>query len=371
VDIWILTQRDDGKFYAWLLTSNGWASPPAPTTVSSGTAPLPTTAKFGDGCMKPSNEGSKIAVAYGGIVAWKEWQIYDFNKSTGQLTQSLILPAPPGQKPYDISFSPNDKVLYATCWNTGCYQYNLAAGTSADIIGSQFLVGPAQQGIQLGPDGKIYISISQGDPSHLDVINSPDSVGVACSYALQAYTFPPLKQVLMVLPNIPMNVFLNKLKVNLGPDQTICKGTTLTLNPGVTDPGSSSFLWSDSSTAPTLTISDTGTYWVKVCDSYDTIKIASKTCQPTLEVPNIFTPNGDGANDLFSASVSENIESMETTIYDRWGKEVFKTANTKIDWDGKNKNGTEENDGTYFYMITYSGKDQVSHTQKGNLLLVR
>ena len=91
------------------------------------------------------------------------------------------------------------------------------------------------------------------------------------------------------------------------------------------------------------------------------------------EVPNVFTPNGDGVNDFFFLKTA-SLESIDAYIYDRWGRMVFKTEGAtagNISWDGKNPAGKDAPDGTYFYIIKAKGKDGKEFNQKGNLSLFR
>jgi gliding motility-associated-like protein len=71
--------------------------------------------------------------------------------------------------------------------------------------------------------------------------------------------------------------------------------------------------------------------------------------QPTkeLEIPNIFTPNGDGFNDVFEYKNQEDWD-IETQIFNRWGELLFSEKN--INWDGKYK-GKKVSEGVYFYKI--------------------
>jgi gliding motility-associated-like protein len=91
-----------------------------------------------------------------------------------------------------------------------------------------------------------------------------------------------------------------------------------------------------------------------------------------LEVPNVFTPNGDGSNDIFFLKAS-NLTEITALIYDRWGNKVYElTSNTgNIAWDGKNQVGKDVAEGTYFYIITAKGKEGVDYKTKGNLSLYR
>jgi gliding motility-associated-like protein len=75
---------------------------------------------------------------------------------------------------------------------------------------------------------------------------------------------------------------------------------------------------------------------------------------PTFYIPNAFTPNGDGVNDVFHP-FGNNIDTddYEMTIYDRWGKMVFKTTNLNTAWDGKSQysDDTAIKQGVYVYVI--------------------
>lgn len=66
--------------------------------------------------------------------------------------------------------------------------------------------------------------------------------------------------------------------------------------------------------------------------------------------PNIFTPNGDGSNDLFTFVHHENIQELNIVILNRWGNVVFESNETNFNWNGKVMNSGEEcTEGVYFY----------------------
>jgi gliding motility-associated-like protein len=66
-----------------------------------------------------------------------------------------------------------------------------------------------------------------------------------------------------------------------------------------------------------------------------------------IEIPNIFTPNGDGYNDVFEYKNQEDWD-IETQIFNRWGELLFSESNEN--WDGKYK-GKKVSEGVYFYKI--------------------
>jgi gliding motility-associated-like protein len=71
-----------------------------------------------------------------------------------------------------------------------------------------------------------------------------------------------------------------------------------------------------------------------------------------VEVPNVFSPNGDGINEMFSLIIS-NAKSIEAIIIDRWGNKMFEITDLNSKWDGKNKSGQSQSDGVYFYIIKF------------------
>ncbi|MBK6953855.1 MAG: gliding motility-associated C-terminal domain-containing protein [Crocinitomicaceae bacterium] len=76
---------------------------------------------------------------------------------------------------------------------------------------------------------------------------------------------------------------------------------------------------------------------------------------PLVFIPlNIFTPDGDGVNDLFSFNYkADAVASFECVIVDRWGIMMFEMDDIADAWDGKDKNGSPCTNGVYFY--TYEG----------------
>ncbi len=96
-----------------------------------------------------------------------------------------------------------------------------------------------------------------------------------------------------------------------------------------------------------------GCYYVTSIDingneSLPSDTVCLKNC-PFYVLPNTFTPNNDGSNDLFKPLVNIFITAIDLKIYNQWGNLVHETQNPEINWDGKNQNGSELPDGTYYY----------------------
>ncbi|WP_180327175.1 gliding motility-associated C-terminal domain-containing protein [Labilibaculum manganireducens] len=90
-----------------------------------------------------------------------------------------------------------------------------------------------------------------------------------------------------------------------------------------------------------------------------------------VQVPNVFTPNGDGRNDIFRVK-SQSLKSFSGTIINRWGRVVFSWKNPDEGWNGK-INGKWATPGTYFYVITATGREEQKkkYTKKGSFMLIR
>ena len=83
-------------------------------------------------------------------------------------------------------------------------------------------------------------------------------------------------------------------------------------------------------------------------------------------IPNVFTPNGDGINDVFSISGLDKCSPYSIKIYDRWGILIFETEKTGFAWDGTTSAGIKAVEGVYYYVFTNS-----STIQTGFVTLLR
>ncbi len=70
-----------------------------------------------------------------------------------------------------------------------------------------------------------------------------------------------------------------------------------------------------------------------------------------LRVPNVFTPNDDGVNDLFKVFYNGDAV-LDISIFTRTGTRVFNMKAPSISWDGRNSSGALVSPGTYYYVIT-------------------
>lgn len=97
---------------------------------------------------------------------------------------------------------------------------------------------------------------------------------------------------------------------------------------------------------------------------------------PNFSLPNTFTPDGNGSNDLFIPYPFCFIESIELNIFNRWGQLVFETNDPNINWKGENRNGKELPSGTYYYTCKVfeqrvSGTEEAAGLLNGYIDLIR
>lgn len=162
-----------------------------------------------------------------------------------------------------------------------------------------------------------------------------------------------------------------------GPDHEITLGETVVL--GGNSTSGVNYLWSPSnglndnqSMNPQANPSTSQSYVLRVynnfgCDDFDTVRVIVN--KPTvIVVPNLISPNGDGANDTWDLSSLPAIDNAIITVYSRWGKEVFRSEGYQHDWGGTYE-GEPLPEGTYVYVIEFlqDGLDIV----KGNLQIIR
>jgi len=153
-------------------------------------------------------------------------------------------------------------------------------------------------------------------------------------------------------------------------DSVMCIGTVYMAyaqqNPTVDE-----LVWSTGITGPQSAIPAPGTYWVtgtNVCHSYtDTIHIGGIVCD--VQAPNIIVLSSQAGNNLFFVN-ADGVKEFSCRIMNRWGNTIYDFNDVHGAWDGRGKNGTTVEEGTYFYEIEatyYSGHK----TQKQGFVQVK
>jgi gliding motility-associated-like protein len=104
------------------------------------------------------------------------------------------------------------------------------------------------------------------------------------------------------------------------------------------------------------------------CVAYDEVCV-EVTKYHNVYIPNVFTPNADGKNDIFLV-YGTGISKVEMTIFDRWGEKLYFSADQLKGWDGTYK-GIDVKQDVYPYLITYTALDGKKHTKTGHVTLMK
>lgn len=160
----------------------------------------------------------------------------------------------------------------------------------------------------------------------------------------------------------------------------ICPGDVLTLD--ASQLFDAQYSWNTGASVPSIDVVMPGEYMVTVMTPCYTISnvadvIAAVDCEPVTQffIPNVFSPNGDDINEVFTVQFNDGAEVISVTgdIFDRWGNLVFSSQEQPFSWDGA-FNGKLMNPGVYVYRFTlvYSnGLSVVTKQLTGDITLMR
>ena len=163
---------------------------------------------------------------------------------------------------------------------------------------------------------------------------------------------------------------LNKL--NIPTDTVLCTNSSLVLAPVI-----DGITYSINGAINTdVTINKQGNYSIIATDNYGCqrtfkINVVEQKCSDCeLSLPNAFTPNGDGRNDIFKAKLFCNFSEFDFKIFNRWGEKIFESQNSNRGWDGTYL-GNKMLPDVYVYFINYKTASHVIKTAKGTVILIR
>lgn len=138
---------------------------------------------------------------------------------------------------------------------------------------------------------------------------------------------------------------------------------------------SGTFVWDTGDNTSSISVSpqQTTTYCATLttasgCTNTDCITIIVMDIS-TLYIPNVFTPNNDGVNDIFYIP-SSNIVEFELQIFNRWGQLLFEADQVLKGWDGTFK-GQVVPDGVYVYILKAKGADNVLYNKTGHITILK
>ena len=158
----------------------------------------------------------------------------------------------------------------------------------------------------------------------------------------------------------------------LSADNEICSDDSIDIMP---HQSFNEYLWSTGSVKSSIKIDKPGTYWLNVkdknsCAGSDTIIILQKNCDVHFFVPNAFSPNNDGVNDIFKPIITGKVSDYYFAIYNRFGQMVFSSTTTDTGWNGTLK-GKTQNSGVFVWHCRYKIKDKVAKIVNGSVLLIQ
>lgn len=160
--------------------------------------------------------------------------------------------------------------------------------------------------------------------------------------------------------------------ISLGGNISKCSEDTLRWD--ISFPNSQ-YLWQDGTTLPIYYATNAGLYSYTVNNYCGTskgiINLSTHPCLCMVDVPNIFSPNGDGINDEFKPIFSCTPSFYHLMIFDRNGEPIFETKDSNESWKGKYK-GKQVPIGTYYFVLTIKGvSDPIMREKSGGITVIR
>lgn len=158
-------------------------------------------------------------------------------------------------------------------------------------------------------------------------------------------------------------------------DLDVGSSATLIIRP--TSPNAT-FFWLSPLKASTqrVTVTRVGNYFVRIsnpegCVLIDTARVVVR-CEPRIYIPDIFSPNGDGRNDVLDV-YGDHLTDFELKIFNRWGEVIFHTTDMNQKWDGTYR-GTSYPPMSYPYVVSFKSEffpNRPRASQRGAVLLIK
>lgn len=215
------------------------------------------------------------------------------------------------------------------------------------------------------------------------VANPVATPSITTSYRVVGYDgfncFTDTAFVMVAVGNFPT--------VNLGPDLTLATGTIHPLNSTISNGPIAQWLWQPTTDLscsncplPLATIKKNITYTVRVataygCSATDTISFKTFCENSQVFIPNAFTPDGDGINDVLMVRGKGIAMVKHFRVFNRWGELVFERSNfppniPSFGWNGKVK-GVEGPPDVYVYTAEVICENGTAYVYKGNTSIIK
>ena len=285
---------------------------------------------------------------------------------------------------------PNSTTLYLKVFNGDCevIQSTIVSVSTLNIVVPETVLAcfgdPVQIGLQVAPTNCTFTwspveYIISGSNSSSPVVDPP----VNTTFFVTVTNSNQCQKLVSIPVIVQSGTFLNSINawcihphIFLG-ESTLLESTLLTDNVY-------QYSWTPSLNLATpfqhntnASPTETTLYTIKVTDIFGcfktdtvTIFVTERICdEPFIFIPNAFTPNGDGINDVLYVR-SDIIESFTFRIYNRLGELIFETSSTSIGWDGKYK-GEKCTPGVYDYYLEGICNNKEIILKKGNITLIK
>lgn len=312
------------------------------------------------------------------------------NDCNGIITANAI----GGNAPYSFLWSNTETTQTITGLCAGTYSVTITDSDGCEVLGQYILDQPAPLHINTlvtnipceeACIGKIQLSVTGGTSPYTYMWNNGQISNPATGLCEGSY------QVTVTDVNDcqiaeTASVFIDYIYQNVNvwaDDDTLWDGQSTLLHatniPGV-DYSWTPVTWLNNPNSNSPEVSPPpGTYWYYVflddgngCIYTDSVRIVvlDVFCyDPYLYLPNAFSPDNDGVNDILYVR-GIYIEELEFLIFDRWGNLVFETRDQSIGWDGT-YNGKKLDPGVFAYYLKIVCYNKVNYVKKGNITLIR
>lgn len=301
-----------------------------------------------------------------------------------------VIPLPNLNLPPTLQFCPGntatlnagnwDTVLWSTQETTGSIDatetgyYSVIATengcSSSDSVWVEEIDMPL---INLGPDQSICagttIELNTGISVTWNDALLADSIVIAAAGAYYAsYTEGPC-----TVSDTMQVVVLPLPEANLGPDITGCIDTPVVISAFAEV--NSSYNWNTFETTSSIEVIEPGLYTVTTANSCgeaeDVIEVFFEDCSYQIFIPNTFTPDKDGINDVWQISTFR-VKSFTIRVFNRWGDLLFTSQSSKDAWTGETYNGNHYvQDGSYAYHISFETEDGEVGERTGHVNIIR
>jgi gliding motility-associated-like protein len=368
-----------------------WSSGSNTNTINihaTATASYSVTVTDANSCTKSST--ATVTVIPTMILSAKSTEISCYGYSDG----AINLTANSGLPPYTYLWNtnaanPNPRGLMAGPYSVTVTDQAGCSATASSTITSPPLLGLTSSFTDptcssMPDNGSITLDVTGGTPPY-QYLWSNNAAGTALSGAGPgSYTTTVSDANNCTIGSVFSLAYIYDFAIHATPSVTIKLGDSALLGYTISgNSGNIQTIWSNASSlsciscsTPLATPDFTTLYQVEIkndsgCTATDTVTV-SVIPEHSIYIPNAFTPNGDGNNDVFKIYSHPNaIKFIDIQVFNRWGEEVFRSNDLNFFWDGSYM-GTMQEPGIFIWQLKVAFIDgHADEIQKGSLTMIR